>query len=829
MTLPGEDRLLVGRPGWFQSQEENIVSRKVSLRTVVVAVSLSLLVATLAVPAGGEPSPGNDLFEVRPSGGAGRGKWGPMAELHPAYARAAALVAHARNEARLAAQSAGTPAAESMDVDVDGDGVKDIAVVVDNGSIIIPARSANALDLQPGMRIHYSPTAAGFGVALDTDVPLDTELGSDLGLGDDDFAEVTLDWSFPFLGNNYTSVFVGSDGHITFGEGDGSAAPRNAARHVGGPPRASALLTDLDPTCSGSVQAHLRTDRVVVTWNEVVHFQRGFADGCTGVPTNTIQATLFDDGSIDYVFGVLDQELIGGAGPNLEAVTGIAAGNSEGPINEIDMTADLPVELEAGAIFEEYSPGSPETLDIVAIAREFYETHDDFYDFLVTFTDFEIFGGGTAFSAGIKNETLGLGLGTFDFSSIFGSSGELESFLWMNNINLWAGNTAEDFLDPTVHEFAVTTTPRLASFLGGPITPNTAPYELFGMLDITGPGNKTGYAHHGRALIHENPSTEARATRGALRYDLNSAVSIMFQEADHRWGAFSAFVHPTKGIAIPDSFDLLGRDQAHWSTFFNTRVADSPFASADGNPRFSGMEGNALIELATNSGGDIVDENNPSRVIADPNGELLDGLAACDAQGKQMFLTEPDELIDGATELDQYLMGVRTEEEVSPFWYVDDPSSPLDGRSLDEPFPLDFIRGTTFNVDDIAFCGTRVDLTVDNITNLGTILGIPERGPRVPVIGDENDLGPRENCLAGRSGPCADVKTMAFILLLRDGPPMTDAHVQSINKLNEFRLGWQQYVEGGGLGGRNADGVVRPPDDPNFIPKFDTSLEPTIH
>jgi hypothetical protein len=303
----------------------------------------------------------------------------------------------------------------------------------------------------------------------------------------------------------------------------------------------------------------------------------------------------------------------------------------------------------------------------------------------------------------------------------------------------------------------------------------------------------------------------------------------MFQEADHRWSAFSAFVHPTKGIVIPEAFDLLGRDLAHWSTFFNTTVVGSPFAQADGQPRFSGMEGNAILELEVDGDGNLVDKNDPTIVIADPDGKLAAAHAACATQGKGLFLTEPDELIDGATELDQYLMGVRLADDVSPFWYVDDPSSAIDGQSLDEPFPADFIRGSTFNVDDIAFCGVRVDLTVKNITDLGTILGIPARGPRVPAIGDENDVGPVANCLAANlgTGPCVDVKTMAWILLVRSGPPPSTG--PAIRRLNGFRQAWQAYVDEPGLGGRNADGVVRAPSDPGFISKFDTSLEPTIH
>ncbi len=809
---------------------------RTSAAKLVLALSVaSLVVVAQADRAGARPPTSTIVLDTTDLEDGTKGTRAHMNEPGPDEARARAFLTHSRNERRL--QSAGAlDDAQSADVDVDGDGVPDIAVIVDNGKIILPAVPPNALDLAAGMRIHYAPVGAdAFGVSLALGQGLDPTLGSDLDLGDDDFAQVSFAAGFPFLGQTYNAIFIGSDGHVTFGAGDGSSNTRDAARHIGGPPRLSALLTDLDPTCGGgSVRADVRADRVVVTWKEVVHFERESADGCSGVPTNTMQAVLFSNGMIDFIFGELDTGLISQAGSNREAVTGIAEGDSEGPLNEIDMTGDLPLQLQAGAIFEQFSAGSPETFDSVQIAKEFFGidhgTHADKYDYLVVFTDFEIFGGGTAFHLGVKNQTLGLGRALFDFSGIFGSAGELESFVWMNNINLWVGNNAEDYTEPLVHNFRVTTTPRLTAFLGGNVTPTSAPYELVGMVDITGRGLSNDYSHHGRPMTHENPNTEARASRGALRYDLNSPISIMFQEADHRWSAFSAFVHPTKGIVVPDSFDLLGRDLAHWSTFFNTTVIGSPFAQADGMPRFSGMEGNAILELEIDADGNLVDKNDPSIVIADPDGKLAAAHAACATQGKGLFLTEPDELIDGGTELDQYLMGVRLADDVAPFWYVDDPSSAIDGESLDEPFPADFIRGSTFNVDDIAFCGVRVDLTVENITSLGTILKNPPRGPRVPAIGDENDVGPVANCLAknlGKGGPCIDVKTMAWILLVRSGPPPVSG--PAVERLNEFRQAWQAYADGPGLGGRNADGVVRAPTDPGFISKFDTSLEPTIH
>ena len=126
--------------------------------------------------------------------------------------------------------------------------------------------------------------------------------GFSLGLGDDDFALVEVPDSgtfagFPFLGTTYgtDAIFVGSDGHITFGAPDGSSSARDAARHVGGPPRVSALLLDLDPSSDGDVRAEVNAGSVVVTWDSVPQF---------GVPdSNTVQAVLYADGSLDLNFG----------------------------------------------------------------------------------------------------------------------------------------------------------------------------------------------------------------------------------------------------------------------------------------------------------------------------------------------------------------------------------------------------------------------------------------------------------------------------------------------------------------------------------------------
>jgi hypothetical protein len=239
-------------------------------------------------------------------------------------------------------------------------------------------------------------------------------------------------------------------------------------------------------------------------------------------------------------------------------------------------------------------------------------------------------------------------------------------------------------------------------------------------------------------------------------------MSIMGQEAGHRWLAFVPFVHPTKGIS-PESLDLLGRDFAHWSFFFNVQVPAGQFS---GDPRASSAEGNAIVDFGGPAFG------------------------FCANPGERAFLTQRDELVDGYTELDQYFMGLRPANQVGPFWYADEPRSAFTGASLE------FARSFAAQ-DDVFFCGKRVDLSVANIQRF------PGIGPRNPALGDEND-----------DGQGNDVKTMAFILLVEQGPPNSGAHASAIRQVDAFRRTWQSYANGVATGGRG---------------KFDTSLNPPVY
>jgi hypothetical protein len=613
---------------------------------------------------------------------------------------------HQRNQARLAS----APAVNSADMG-------DVVVIADNGAIIIPPSSATVFDLPLPLTLSFTPRGQGFLVS-EQPSSWDSVLGGPLLLDDDDTQEVPIPFSFPLLGGVYTRIWVNSDGNFTFGQGDSTfTTPRDAARLIGGPPRAAPMLQDLNPSAGGTVRASVRSDRLVVTWSDVPVY------GTTAL--NTFQGTLFSDGRVTFSYARISFPYF---------VIGVAKGGNEGPLNEIDISSQLPRALAAGAIFEEFREGVPNAqVDTFALSKEFYRTHPDKYDMLVVFTDFVVHllnEGTLAFHKHIKNETRGIGLDTFDLSSRAGSAGELESLLMMNRVGLY-WPTAENLVNPPIQMFFLGLTPHL---FGAP--PGSDRLALRARLLGTTRGDLGLY--------------------GPFTIGLTSPMSALAHEVGHRWLSFTRFVHPTTGIG-PDSLDLLKSNPGHWNFFLNSRVPASQFG---GDPRFSSLGGNAILDLGP-----------------------------CTRPGESSFQNEPNELEDGYSELDQYLMGIRAANAVAPFWYVDEPRSPFNDVSME--FLRDFV-----SLEDINYCGKRVDLTVSNIQSY------PGIGPRSPAIGDEVDHDADGN-------PQLDVKTMAFILLVKDRAALSD-----VSQVDNFRRVWQIYGNGPATAGRG---------------RFDTVLNPRVH
>lgn len=114
--------------------------------------------------------------------------------------------------------------------------------------------------------------------------------GAFVSLSDDSYATVRLtgDAEIPFFGVRYRTLFIGSNGYVTFSSGD-SSYQESLSRHFS-QPRISALFDDLNPSHGGKVSWKQLADRVVVTFQQV-------PKNYSGKP-NSFQTEMFFEGVI---------------------------------------------------------------------------------------------------------------------------------------------------------------------------------------------------------------------------------------------------------------------------------------------------------------------------------------------------------------------------------------------------------------------------------------------------------------------------------------------------------------------------------------------------
>jgi hypothetical protein len=178
----------------------------------------------------------------------------------------------------------------------------------------------------------------------------------------------------------------------------------------------------------------------------------------------------------------------------------------------------------------------------------------------------------------------------------------------------------------------------------------------------------------------------------------NTTLSLLGQETGHQWLAYLRFRAPNG----QRSDALLGRGLSHWSFFFDSDA--------------SVMEGNDIEDLG---GGSF-------RTVATVNRYSM---------------------------LDLYAMGAVSEDEVPPFFYVENPIGSGKGA---ESAPQ---TGVTFT-------GTRRDVTIQDV--------IAAMGPRDPSSRD----APR-------------VHRQAFIYVLSAG--RTSDPAAEITKLDGIRQAWEAF------------------------------------
>ncbi len=263
-----------------------------------------------------------------------------------------------------------------------------------------------ALEFTSGYR--FAVSAAGYDNAAATS-------GEALAsLGDDDSQETLIGFSFPYYGRRWQSVWINSDGNLTFGSGDSASASRSVGRMTSGPPRIAPLFMDLDPSRGGSVRVLRESSRLVVSWVGVPEFSDFGA-----APRNTFQVALHSDGRITYAWSGVT---------TTEAVVGIAPGELAGETRLLSFSEGSS-DAFTGAVVERF--GGTEEIDVVVAAQKFFAAHEDAYDFLAIFNTLGIpaASGAVAYELTVRGTATGNGDVMVDRGAEYGSAKRLKAVL----------------------------------------------------------------------------------------------------------------------------------------------------------------------------------------------------------------------------------------------------------------------------------------------------------------------------------------------------------------------------------------------------------------
>ena len=304
--------------------------------------------------------------------------------------------------------------------------IGDLTVVEDDGSVVIPP---NKFALK-NRSILFTPDGEGYRVSS-SDLEFDGDFGSRLvdflGIdgkpisnADNGYRDVSILTQFPFFGAFYDTLYVGTNGYITFTQGDTTSRISPSALAID-LPRIAPLWADLDVTDSGGIYYNRLSDRHIVTWN------RAAQPLYSGI--SKFQAVLYDDGRIAFVYGKVKAQA---------ALVGISPGHFEGDPRPVDFS-NPPASSVGGPFFETFA--KEKRLDLPALLRAFYLSHSDSFDTVYIWTDFAFDNGsGIAREFNVRNDTSGIGLRFFDHGLAYGSGAQLSSVITVGNQADWPQN-----------------------------------------------------------------------------------------------------------------------------------------------------------------------------------------------------------------------------------------------------------------------------------------------------------------------------------------------------------------------------------------------------
>ena len=148
-----------------------------------------------------------------------------------------------------------------------------------------------------------------------------TQEGFPLDLGDDDSEEVALGFTFPYQGGNWTSVWVNSNGSLTFGGGDTDFS-ESVTEFLNELPRIAPLWDDLSPNNGGQVVVEGDSSELTVSFVDVPEF---FNTGA-----NNFAVTLRADGRVTIGYGSVTAS---------DGMVGVTEGGGAADLGPTDLSA----------------------------------------------------------------------------------------------------------------------------------------------------------------------------------------------------------------------------------------------------------------------------------------------------------------------------------------------------------------------------------------------------------------------------------------------------------------------------------------------------------
>jgi subtilisin-like proprotein convertase family protein len=203
-----------------------------------------------------------------------------------------------------------------------------------------------AMDL-PGCSLTFTYDATDYDWAYActglVDFPVDPTTGTvstqTLTLTDSDDVAYTIQggWLFTFFGRDYGVFYVGSNGFITFGEGDSFSD--STASSFFAYPRIAPYDEDLDPSDgSGVVYVDEFSNYVAITYEAVTYWD--------GTDPNWFQAVLYEDGTIEFHYVEINQ--------HSDVIVGLSNGGQQG-------SAPAPID---------FIPPAPPTINEIAYDQD---------------------------------------------------------------------------------------------------------------------------------------------------------------------------------------------------------------------------------------------------------------------------------------------------------------------------------------------------------------------------------------------------------------------------------------------------------------------------